>query len=124
MLLAVLGHSSRAPLVGSVFAVLALLLAWRIFSAGVYLDTDAVKVVGFIRSWRVAWPDVERFDLRREGRRNVAVLVRTREHLPVPILALSGGSGVQRWVDELNERLTEWRSAGPRLAGASVQSPE
>jgi hypothetical protein len=110
VLFAVLDRAPGAHAGGALLAVLLLVAAWREFSSGVYLDVSDVRVVGFIRSWRVPWSEVERFEMRRQGNFDVAFVVRSGEHLPVPILAISG-RGAPPLVDQLNARLAERRTA-------------
>jgi hypothetical protein len=121
-LLAILGHTSSARLVGLIFAVVWGVWTWRALQVGAYARNDDVKVVGFVFSRRIPWSAIESFAVMPAGRyKTVGHVVRKGHHPPIPIFAISPGGWrgkdpvgrAHRQIEQLNERLGEWRSAHP-----------
>jgi hypothetical protein len=109
---------SKAQVVGYVFAPVTVWMAWRFWLCGVHVESNGVRIYGWLRTQRVPWADIDRFTvepaapypyvgrlIRKDGRR--------------PIVLVGTGTGrfeneknrreAQAPVDLLNERLQEWR---------------
>lgn len=124
-LLAILSHTSSARVAGLIFAVVWCLLTWRSLRLGAYAESADVKVVGFVASRRIPWAQVESFAVLPAGRyKTVGHVIRKGAHRPIPIFAINPGSWwgrdpvdrAQQQIEQLNERLAEWRAANPTEA--------
>ena len=115
----------------AVYAVLAavpLVLAVRAFRIGVQTGPDGVTVRGILRSWKVRWDEIERFEWGRwRGFGDYPVgVVRRRDGSGITVLALNPpfefvrgqDRRVPRLLSELNERLGEARGIPAPDSGA------
>jgi hypothetical protein len=103
--------SPKLHVIGPVFAAFNLAVGVRIWMMGVYLSSDAVRVVNFHSAKTLAWGEVDRFEIAPLAQyRYGAYLVRTGDQGRIPIVALTGGRwgggrAPQASVDDLNEAL-------------------
>ncbi len=121
----------RGEIVGYIFAPVFFLVATRWWRLGVHVETHGVKVVGSLLSKRIAWEEIDRFEVRpwlRYPYQGYVVLTGGRA---VPILGI-GAAGrpkskdqrhrrqAQEPIDRLNEALAQWReaSSGKKSADA------
>jgi hypothetical protein len=51
----------KAQVVGIALVGLFLLVTWRLWTAGIRVEVNSIKVVGLLRSRRVAWNEIDRF---------------------------------------------------------------
>jgi hypothetical protein len=110
----------RAEIAGYIFAPLWLVATWRAWRLGVHVEADGVRVVGFLGSKRVAWEDVDHFEVRPWGKYPyVGYIVLTGARMPVTIVGITTAGGktdrhrlqAQVPIDRLNGALAEWREA-------------
>jgi hypothetical protein len=119
--------SPKLHVIGPVFAAVNLAVGVRIWMMGVYLRSDAVRVVNFHSAKTLAWDDVERFEIAPLAQyRYAAYLVRPGDRGRMPIVALTGGRwgggrAPQKSVDELNEAL-RLRRTDPNTSQGFVDS--
>jgi len=119
---AAMATPGRDQIAWSVGAVCLLVLTWRAWQWGVVVEDDGVKVVGSLISKRIAWDDIDRFEIRPFQQRPYTgyVAVRSRNR-PIPIIAISAAGlpkrrddchrrQVQEPIDQLNEALEHWRT--------------
>jgi hypothetical protein len=110
----------RAQVVGYIFAPLWAAATWRAWRLGVHIRPDGITVAGALLSKRIAWRDIDRFEVRpwlRYPYQGHVVL--KDERTSIPILAISSRRPkserhrrqVQDPVDGLNEALARWRKA-------------
>lgn len=108
----------RGEVVGYVFAPLWLIWTWRSWQVGVHVETGGVKVVGALASRRIAWEEIDCFDVRpwlRYPYTGYVVLTGARRPIPVMGITTAGGESerhrgqAQEPIDHLNEALAEWR---------------
>jgi Bacterial PH domain len=104
---------------GYVWAPLFALGAWRMSRLGAHVDDAGVKVVGFLTSRRIAWPDIDHFEVSPAGRYPyVGQVVRTSGRPSVTIMGISTPRGktekhrleAQAPIDGLNDELANWRA--------------
>jgi len=109
----------RAEIAGYVCAPLFAAWTWPAWRMGVRVDTEGVKVTGYLVTKRVYWRDVERFAVLPAGPYPyVGHLIRTGGRRPIVIMGISTGRGktekhrleAQRPIDELNEQLVRWQA--------------
>jgi hypothetical protein len=115
---AVPGHSRG---LGFVLAPLCLLMSWRAWVAGIHVEADGVKVVGFLLSKRFRWEEIDHFAVLPLGGYPYVGHVVLRNGRQVGTYGI-GAPGrpkskaqqfrlqVQRPIDELNQVLAERRS--------------
>ena len=110
---------------GAIFAPLILLMAWRFWLVGVYVDADGIKVVGFLRSRRFPWTDIEGFAVEPLSQYPYVgwVVLHNGRHIPM-LMAISAAGWpttegrrlqAQRPVDELNRALGNWQAGRDSL---------
>ncbi|HZE04156.1 MAG TPA: hypothetical protein VE127_02965 [Solirubrobacteraceae bacterium] len=112
----------KGQIVGYIFAPLAAVCTWRVWNLGVHVEANGIKVVGSLVSRRVAWEEIDCFDVQPWLRNPFQGYVVLRgSGSPIPILAISGGGmgsdearrlRAQTLIDALNELLEEWRRFG------------
>jgi hypothetical protein len=122
----------REQIAGCVLAPLWLLATWRAWRMGVYLEAGGVKVVGALISRRLAWEEVERFEVRAWHRYPYTGYVVLRDARPaIPLKAITTGGGknerhqhqAQAPIDQLNEALAAWKQANT-VAAVTVPTDE
>jgi hypothetical protein len=119
--------SPKLHVIAPVFAVVNLAVGVRIWMMGVYLRSDAVRVVNFHSAKTLAWDEVERFEIAPLAQyRDGAYLVRTGDRGRIPIVALTGGRwgggrAPQRSIEALNEAL-RIRRTDPNTSQGFVDS--
>lgn len=110
----------RAEIEGYVFAPLWLIVTWRAWRLGVHVEHDGVKIVNFVVSKRVAWGDIDHFELRPWGNypyRGYVIL--DGGHEPIPLVGIGAPRPknerhrrqAQAPIDRLNNALAGWREA-------------
>jgi len=124
----------KVHVAGFIGAPLFLLMAWRAWTAGIHVEADGVKIVGFLASRRVRWGDVDHFAVLPLGNYPFVGHVVLRDGRQFGTYGISAAARpkskaeqfrlqVQGPVDELNEVLGEQRGAGrPAAGGTSVRS--
>ena len=98
-----------------VCAALAFIIWTRWSRQGIFVDDREVEVSGAFTSRRLAWSEIERFDLQRRGR-DLVTYVELKDGSSVTARALNGGTGLsaamvrraRAQVDELNQLLQQW----------------
>jgi hypothetical protein len=111
--------------IAPIFAVVLLLLTVRMTQLGVHVTSNGIKVVNYVRSPEIAWPDVAEFDVRPYNQwRFVGHVVRRSDGRAIPILAMAGTGAarktekgrerVQEPIDQLNRLLQARRSPNER----------
>jgi hypothetical protein len=117
-LIALCAVPGRAQVVGYIFTPIWLVGTWRVWRLGVHIEAGGIRVVGSLFSRKVAWKDIDHFEVRpwlRYPYQGHVVLRGGRA--PIPILAISAGGRknelhlrqVQEPIDRLNEALADWR---------------
>ena len=111
----------KAPVVGTIFAAVFLLMSWRFWLAGIRVGPDGVRIVGLLGApRRVPWESVDHFALGPfRGYRYVAhVVLRDGRHCACIGISAANGPNVerrrvevQRPVDDLNATLAAWRTS-------------
>jgi hypothetical protein len=114
-------------------APLLLVMSWRAWTAGIHVEADGVKVVGFLLSRRFRWEEIDRFEVLPLGGYPYVghVVLRDGRHvgtygIGAPVRPKSKAEQfrlqVQRPVDELNQLLVDRRGTGRPADGLSVRS--
>jgi hypothetical protein len=93
-------------------------MTWRLWTLGLHVEADGVKVVGFVLSKRIRWEDIDHFAVLPWGDYPyVGHIVRRDGGPPIPVKGLAAARaerfrpGVQKPIDELNRVLAGWREA-------------
>ncbi|HEX4106519.1 MAG TPA: hypothetical protein VHX88_00205 [Solirubrobacteraceae bacterium] len=95
---------------GLILLVPGIALCWRAWRMGVHVELRGVLVYGLLRSERVPWEEIERFEVRSaEGSPKIGHLVLVGERPALPIGAIRG-DGAQEAIERLNGELARWRS--------------
>lgn len=115
-----------------IFGLAWLLMTWRAWILGVYVEQDGVKIVQYVTTKRVAWEDIDHFAVLPAGNYPFAgqIVIRGRSR-PLVIAGMGAAARpnpdakrlqVQKPIDELNAILAEWRNhAGYTADGGSRQ---
>jgi hypothetical protein len=125
----------KAQIVGYIFAPVWTIGTWRTWRVGVHVQDNGVKVVGALVSKRIAWEEIDHFEVRPWLRYPYQGHVILKSGRAIPILGL-GAAGrpkgrdehhrqqVQGPVDRLNEVLSQSRatSTGERDAESGAAS--
>lgn len=111
------------PVIYGAIAAVFLLLAWRAFRIGVRVGDRGITIRNVTFSRRIAWEDIESFDLGLAPRfaLDVTCLVRCADGTVRAVYALGQPVGIDRWtkraVARLNATLEERRrTAAPASA--------
>lgn len=109
----------KGQVVGFIFAPLWLIGTWRVWHLGVEVEDDGVKVVGVLISKRIAWGEIDHFEVRPWQRYPYQGHVVMKNGRVIPILGI-GAAGrpkrrdeihrlqVQEPIDRLNGVLADW----------------
>jgi fatty acid desaturase len=54
----------KGQVVGYIFAPLWLIGTWRVWHLGVAVEDDGVKVIGVLVSKKIAWEEIDHFEVR------------------------------------------------------------
>jgi hypothetical protein len=119
--LAALPGDSRG--LGFVLAPLLLIMSYRAWTAGIHVEADGVKVVGFLLSRRFRWDEIDHFEVLPLGRYPYVGHVVLRDGTRVGTYGIGAPARpkskaeqfrlqVQRPVDELNQVLADRRGTG------------
>jgi hypothetical protein len=124
-------RSTNARVAGIVFAVLFLVMTWRAWVAGIRVEADGVTVVGFLRSQRVAWKDIDHFAVLPLGGYPYVghAVLRDGRQLATYGIGAPGRPRRERFrlqvqgpVDQLNAALEQWQADhGVVLPGAGAR---
>lgn len=109
----------RAQIAGFVFAPLFLLMTWRVWNAGIHVESDGVKIVTVFLSRRVRWQDIDHFAVMPFGRYPYVGHVVLLDGRKLGTFGLATSSRrteanrlrVQWPIDQLNRILAEQRPA-------------
>ena len=96
---------------------------WRIASAGIHVDSDAVTVATTFSSHRVSWQEIDHFAVLPRGRYPYVghVVLRDGRTLATYGLSTSGRMternrlAIERPINNLNAILADWRKANTGL---------
>jgi hypothetical protein len=115
----------KAAIVGLVFGPLCAVLAWRFWLAGVHVDSDEVRVNGYLFSKRIPWSEIERFTVEQAGPYPYVGRLIRKDGKP-PVVLVGTGTGTRKTeynrvtaqspIDLLNRRLELWREQHEREA--------
>lgn len=119
--------------IGYVGAPLLLLLAWRLWIAGIHTDNGGVSVVGFLSSKRFTWDEIDHFAVLPFGQYPYVGHVVLRDGRHVPSLAIASPARprserlrveVERPIDDLNRVLAQRRAGdGRQFGGVADHAP-
>jgi hypothetical protein len=118
---------------GFVLAPLLLVMSWRAWTAGIHVEADGIKVVGFLLSRRFRWEEIDHFEVLPLGGYPYVghVVLRDGRHvgtygIGAPARPKSKAEQfrlhVQRPVDELNQVLADRRRTDRLADGLPVRS--
>lgn len=119
--------SGKIPVFWIIFGILWLVVTWRAWILGVYVEQDGVRIVQYMTTKPVAWEDIDHFAVLPAGNYPYAgqIIIRGRTR-PLVIAGMGAAARpnpeakrlqVQKPIDELNAILAEWREQTGHTAG-------